>query len=77
MHKLFMYLLFSCPLLNMLFTHYNKQGQKHICNSTIFSFYTFGYYKSYPLNKNLILEICKKKNVTMLPQNICTNKISA
>jgi hypothetical protein len=22
--------------------------------------YKFGYYKSYPLNRNLVLEICKK-----------------
>jgi hypothetical protein len=34
---------------------------------TIFSSYTFfGYYKSYPLNRNLVLEICKKRDVKSL-----------
>jgi hypothetical protein len=35
-------------------------------------FYTdFGPYKSYPLYRNLVLEICRE---TVLSQNICTNK---
>jgi hypothetical protein len=42
-----------------------------------FSFFystNFGPYKSYPLNRNLVLEICKERVYT---QHIYANKISA
>jgi hypothetical protein len=39
-----------------------------------FSYTNFGLYKSYPLNRNLVLEICKERVYT---QHICTHKISA
>jgi hypothetical protein len=35
--------------------------------------YKFGYYKSYPLNKNLVLEICKKRDIEEL---VCTSTFS-
>jgi hypothetical protein len=32
-----------------------------------------GYYKSYPLNRNLVLEICKKRDIEGL---VCTSAFS-
>jgi hypothetical protein len=37
-------------------------------------FYTgFGLYKSYPLNRNLVLEICKKRDTEGLVCNLAFN----
>jgi hypothetical protein len=37
-----------------------------------FSYTDFGPYKFYPLNRNLVLEICKERGITMLSQVLNT-----
>jgi hypothetical protein len=41
-----------------------------------FSSTNFRSYKSYPLNRNLVLEICRKGCILILSQHIYANKIS-
>jgi hypothetical protein len=38
--------------------------------SLFFSVQIFGLYKSYPLNRNLVLEICKKRDIGRVVCNL-------
>jgi hypothetical protein len=48
------------------FQKFHKYYYKYIYFFTLLFIYfstNFGFYKSYPLKRNLVLEICKKKDV--------------
>ena len=70
-------------IISQKFQQFSKHYHKHICLFILFYLFYFFFYQIWalqilpPLTKILSSRFVRKGCITMLSQNICTNKISA